>query len=94
MLPLGLQKWQVSFLRMATGVVPTTTSPIPKSVWRNSLGKNNAMQQSKKYLSMCLYTFCWQCEGFIYVALDSSRCGWYYGVNAFLGNASYLVMGL
>ena len=57
-------------------------------------GKNNAMQQSKKYLSMCLFTFCWQCEGFIYVALDSSHCGWYCGINAFRGNASCLVMGL
>ena len=39
-------------------------------------------------------TLCWQCEGFIYIASDSSRCGWYCGVNVFLGNASCLVIGL
>ena len=49
-----LQKWQVSFLRMATGVVPATTSPMPKSVLRNSLEKIIQCNRARN-ISQCVY---------------------------------------
>ena len=51
-------------------------------------------QNSRITMNVYLYTLCWRCVGFIYVALDYSRHGWYCGVNAFLGNAFCLVIGL
>ena len=51
-------------------------------------------QNSRITMNVYLYTLCWWCVGFLYVALDYSRCGRYCGVNAFLGNAFCLVIGL
>ena len=54
MLLRGLQKWQGSFLRMATGVVPATTSSMPKSILRNSLEKIIQCNRARN-ISQCVY---------------------------------------
>ena len=77
--------------KVVTGVVPATTSPMSKLEEENIC---KMKQNSRITMSVSLYTLYWQCVGFIYVALGSSCCGWYCGVNTFLGNAFCLVIGL
>ena len=61
--------------KVVTDVVPTTTSPTAKSKQENALQNEKEKQDNNECLSVSLCTLCWQCEGFIYVALDFSHCG-------------------
>ena len=61
---------------VVTSVVPTTTSPMPKSEQENGFVKWNRIAGSQWVFSECLYVPCvGNVRAFIYVALDSSYCG-------------------
>ena len=73
-------------LNVVTGVVLATTSPIPKLVQGSLLENMKNIIFTYEYFWMCVCTFCWRCEGFIYVSTPPSRYGCYCGFNASLGN--------
>uniref|UniRef100_A0A7N2MBC0 Sodium/calcium exchanger membrane region domain-containing protein n=1 Tax=Quercus lobata TaxID=97700 RepID=A0A7N2MBC0_QUELO len=86
------QKWYGSSLRVVTGVVTVTTSPMPKSVQGSFqiIKQCNGITTS---ISDCLYAPCaGACGGLIYASTTPSRCGSYCGLNASLGSLPFFFL--
>ena len=72
---------------MVTGVVPAKESPMIKLAFGNSKRISEIRVMACILIIRTLY---WFCGVFIYGATASSHCGFYFGFNASLGNASML----